>query len=87
MAKKKDKPTIPLSVNETLYVCKLCKLYGVIAESMPSTRGGTFNAIKVKGGNTDKKNIKQVQDAFKARYNKSLQYEISNISQVGYLTL
>lgn len=88
MAKKKnDKPTIPLSVNETLYVCRLCKLYGVIGESMPSARGGTFNAVKLKGGDMSKKNVKCIQDAFKERYDKTLYYETSTISNLGYLTL
>lgn len=87
MAKKKEKPTTPLSINETLYVHKLCKLYGIIAESISSSRGATFNAIKLKGGNISKKNVKGVQDAFKERYDKPLHYEILTFSQVGYLTL
>lgn len=84
--KKKEKPTIPLSINETLYICKLCKLYDIASESMPSVRGATFNAVKVKG-DADKKSIKQIQDAFKTRFEKNLLYETSSISNLGYLTL
>lgn len=81
------KPITPMSINETLYIHKLAKLYGLKAESMASYQGATFTAIKIKGDKISKKDVTPIIEAFKEQYDKVLCYEVDNLISIGYLTL
>ena len=87
MAKKKQKPTTPLTINEVLWLHKLIKLYlpNVKAKSSASYKGATFNFVWCEGA-TSFKDFAPIKNELTKRFNAKLFIEYKETAQITYIT-
>lgn len=79
--RKKEKPTSPLSINEVLLLCKICKSCGYAANGISSFRTATFCGVRVKGGSTNPMNDRKfITKCFQQQYSGiALEFEQSSL--------
>lgn len=89
MKKKKNSP-LPiqsLTIKETLYICRLCKLYGMNSSTIPSSKNGGFTSVRVKTlDKFDKELVNNIKREFKKNYQITLSFEEDKVENgvIGY---
>lgn len=64
MSKAKQTPIIPLSMNETILLHRICKALDYDIESIPSFGKPTYVGVRIKGKSNPKEQIATIKQMF-----------------------